>query len=346
MNMTRRLIAERIILLLLFISLACSAGRKLQFQRPGQPGLAGIKRLAVAPCTGLKEAPQFGKRLVRQLKEIDYFHLIADEKFDSLLQAHNLSLTQLEHADSSQLKEYGNLLKIDGLLFCDLRALAMDFEAQGTEKVEREVWTGEYERDELGEIIFQENENGEKVKKKKLKVKILDQQFQIRKAQIEVFFRLVDVDVGGLIKSWDKVEYYVDNSTLGQQSEQLPTEDEIKDMLISRLIDSFVSEISPKLHFVSYPLETGFAEIDSGAVYARLGEWDTALNIWEQVEKKYPNNASVYYNIGMAYEATGDYKSAEMHYLKASLFNTEEKLYKKAVKRIKEIWAEKENIVE
>ena len=87
--------------------------------------------------------------------------------------------------------------------------------------------------------------------------------------------------------------------------------------------------------------ETGIAQIDSGAVYARQNQWDKALVCWKQTEEKNPDNAKVFYNLGLAFEAQGNYKMAEINYVKASLLDIENKLYTKAIENIQKIWIEK-----
>ncbi|OQX96783.1 hypothetical protein B6I21_00080 [candidate division KSB1 bacterium 4572_119] len=329
-------------LFFLIAFLFCSSGNKLRFQRPGQVSFAGIKRLVVAPCAGKKIARDLDKRLADELKKTNYFSLYFDHDINEKLWQHQLTYKKIAESDSQTCAQIGGWLKADGMLFPELKMLELEFEAQGMEKVEKEVWTGEYERNKFGEIIEEEDSSGVKTKKKRLKVKILDQKFQLRKARIEVFFRLIDFEVGAIISSWDKVEHYIDNTIIGEQIQELPSEREIERLLIDKVVTDFVAEIGPKLEIVRRPIETGFAEIDSGAVYARQNKWEKALEIWENAELAHPNSAKVYYNIGLALEALGDYKTSEMNYLKASLLDIENKLYQKAIKNIQKIWNEKE----
>ncbi len=339
--MPKKVIAA--ILLFFFIVWgSCSSGLTFRFLKPGQIHFAGIKRLAIAPCTGLKEAGKLQDRLNQKLEETHYFSLLYDKNISDLLWQHQLTYQKIAEADSQTLSEIGGWLKVDGMLFTELKTLEIEFVAEGLEKIEKKVWTGEYERDEFGEIIEIEDSTGQKIKKKKLKVKILNQKFQLRQAKIEVYFRLLDFELGRIIGSWDKVEHYVENTALTEAPPKLLTEEAIKDLLINRAIDEFVKEIGPQIEFVKRHIESGFAQLDSGVVYAKKNLWEKAIAFWEQAEKTNPTDARVYYNLGLAYEALGDYKSAEMHYFKASLLNPENKRYRKAIDNIKKIWIEKE----
>ncbi|MDW7682222.1 MAG: hypothetical protein SCK70_16785, partial [bacterium] len=213
---------------LFLLMIACAGGAQLMFQHPGQISFAGIKRLAVAPVTGAKQALQLEQRLLEELEAIDFYHLVYGKELSSRLEPHQMNYRTIAGLDSQSLAEIGEWLKADGILFTDLKSLEMEFEAQGSEQIEKKVWTGEYERNQFGEIIEEEDSSGVKIKKKKLKLKILDQNFQIRKATIEVIFRLVEFRSAMTVGLWDKVEHYIDNTVIGNQSETLQDEPQIK----------------------------------------------------------------------------------------------------------------------
>jgi len=321
--------------------LSCAAGVKLQFRQPAHISLAGIKRLAIAQGTGLKEASLLESKLIAKLDSIDYYFLFDKTELKDSLNRHQLTYQQIFESDSAALIDIGNQLDLDAMLFTELKVLEVDLEAVGSEDVEQKVWTGDYERNESGEIIEEENSNGEKVKKKKLKVKILEQPFQIRTATIEVLFKLIDFQLGSLFDSWEIVRNYVDNTLIGKESENLPNEREIKNILLDKAAHSLVEQIAPIDKIVKRQVETITAQPDSGAIYARQNEWNKALRYWKQVEANYPENAKVFYDLGLAYEAQGNYKMAEINYVKASLVDIENKMYLNALENIQKIWLEK-----
>lgn len=320
---------------------SCASGLKLQFQQPAHVSLAGVKRLAIAPCTGVKEASALEEKLVLDLDSLNYFLLFDKNKLSDTLRQHQLTYSQIALSDSASLIKIGEELYLDAMLFSDLKILELEIEAHGSEKIERKVWTGEYERDEFGEILTEKNADGVEVKRKKMKVKILDQQFQIRKASIDVFFRFVDFQMGTVFGAWNIVENYVDNTLIGKDSENLPDENQIKDILINRALKKLLGEIAPKITNVKRPIETGIAALDSGVVFARNNQWDEALKVWQRAEETHPTNAKVYYNLGLALEAQGNFRAAEMQYLSASLLDINNKLYEKALGNIQKIWIAK-----
>ncbi|NOZ61201.1 MAG: hypothetical protein GXO74_05930 [Calditrichaeota bacterium] len=338
--------ARQILLIVILMILigACASGIKLQFTRPGQIAFAGIKRLVVAPVTGIRQASQFEEKLVAELEKSGFYTILRDADVRKALLRHGVTYDDIAAADSLRLSEVASWLQADGILFCELKDLDINYLALGSEKVEKLVWTGEYERDEFGEIVMEQDSTGAQVKKKKLKVKFIEQKFQLRDAKAEAVFRLVDFQVGRIIGSWDKEEHYIEDIVEGDRSQKFRSENDIKQMLMEKVIREFVQEIGPRIEFVKRQPEGGIAELDSSIVFARQNDWTRTLKILNRAEEKYPNNASVYFDIGLAQEAVGDYKLAEMYYLKAGLLAPENRKYRKAVKRIRKVWAEKEKM--
>ncbi|OQX87259.1 hypothetical protein B6D60_04240 [candidate division KSB1 bacterium 4484_87] len=320
---------------------ACASGIKLQFTRPGQIAFAGIKRLVVAPVTGIRQAPRFEEELVAALGKTGFYTILRDADVRNILLKHGVTYDDIAAADSLRMSDVAVWLQADGILFCELKDLDISYMALGAEKVERLVWTGEYERDEFGEIVMVQDSSGAMIKKKKLKIKFIDQKFQLRDAKVEVAFRLIDFQIGRIIGTWNKEEHYIENIVEGDKFQEFRSEKEIKQMLMDKVIREFVQEIGPRIEFVKRQPEGGIAELDSGIVFAQQNNWEKALDVWSRAEDKYPNNASVYFDVGLAHEAVGNYKMAEMYYLKAGLLAPKQKKYRKAVSRIRKIWDDK-----
>ena len=77
--------------------------------------------------------------------------------------------------------------------------------------------------------------------------------------------------------------------------------------------------------------------VKQGVVLAEQGAWKEAIQVWEQLIHDEPDNASAYYNLGVAYESLGDLKSLKMAgqlYERAASSQNRE-LYAEAVTRIK-----------
>ena len=336
--MWRKILAA-VILIIIGDFFSCSSGVKLQFQQPGQDHLIGIKRLVIAPCDGADEAGLLCNFLTTLIKQTDYFELFDSNKFSAALEQEQLSYEKIKQAGLNS--QVGKLLNVNGVIFSELKSLEISADEQGVEKVEKNVWTGEYERDANGTIIEELSPTGEKTKKKKYKHQLVDQHYRFRKAKIEASFQLVNLQQGSSIVTRELTENYVSDKIIREENQKAPSDDEIKNTIALNIVQKFFDEIAPKAITVKRVIEMGTALIDSGAIYAKTGQWNRAREYWDQAQKVYPADARVLYNMGLAFEAQGDYKSAVIYYKKASLLNPKKKLYQQAVQNLGNMWQKK-----
>ncbi len=317
---------------------SCSSGNRLRFYQPSKQNLVGVRKLVIAPCTESSDAELLCSQLENTLKNTNYFLVFDNSKFSSVLEQYNLTFDSIAQSDTTA--KIGKLLNVDAIIFAKLKNLELLPIEKGSDLVEKMVWTGEYERDETGEIVEVVNEQGQREKQKKFKLQPVDQHYQIRKAQIEADFSLIDLKKGEPIFSHAISENYDSGKIVRDEDQTLPKDEVVKRQLALKVNRRFLSEIAPEQIEVKRVVEGGPTLIDSGAVYAKNGEWRDAMKMWEQAKKLYPANASVYYNLGLASEAQGDYESAEIYYRKAALLNSKSKQYQKAIENIRSMWQE------
>lgn len=330
-----------VILFLMFIVnlLVCSSRIKLQFQQPAKKDLIGFKRLVVAPCDGTEEAGLLCGFLTEMIEQADYFELFDRNKFTMALDQNQLTYEKIKQADS--LVQIGNLLNVNGIIFSELKSLEILRDLEGVDKVEKMVWTGEYERDQHGEIIEEESESGEIIKKKKFKLETVDHHYRIRRAKIETNFQLIDLQKGASIIAQQLVDSLTTEKIIREENHKAPSDDEMKNAIIQQAAQKFFDQIAPRKIEAKRVIESGSAPVDSGKVYAKAGQWVKARKYWDREQQIHPNDARVQYNLGLACEAMGDYKSAEIFYKKASLLNPKNKLYQKAIEKLRKVWQEK-----
>jgi len=316
--------------------LSCSSGIKLQFQQPAQDRLVGIKQLVIAPCKDSDDAALICSFLRANLDQINYFESFDQNKFSLALEQNQLSYEKIRQADS--LGQIGKLLNVDGVIFSEVKKLEILPDELSVEKVQKSVWTGEYERDESGQILEEASPTGEMVKKKKYKLQTVDQHVRIRNAVIAVNFQLLDLQKGSMALSKELTENYTSGKLIKEESQKIPTDDEIKRTLAAKIVRNFIAGIAPKIFATKRVIEKGTALIDSGAVHAKNGQWKKAEKFWDRALKLTPTDARVYYNLGLAFEAQGEYDSAERYYKQASLLNTKKKLYQQAIQNLRKRW--------
>lgn len=336
--MRRRIL---VVLAMVFIVnlMVCSSRIRLQFHQPSKKDLIGIKRLVIAPCEGTDEAGLLCGFLKEMVEQADYFELFDRNKFTMALEQNQLTYEKIKQADS--LVQIGILLNVNGIIFCELKSLKTLRDEQGVDKVEKMVWTGEYERDQQGEIIEEMNESGEITKKKKFKLQTVDHHYRIRKAKIKANFKLIDLQKAAAIVTQELVDSLASEKIIREENQKAPSDDEMKNAIIQRAVQKFFTQIAPRKITTKRVIESGAVPIDSGIVYAKNGQWIKAMDFWDRSQRINPNNPRIQYNLGLACEAMGDYNSAEIFYKKASLLNPKKKLYQKAIQKLRKVWQEK-----
>lgn len=334
--MMRQVVRWIIPLWLFACLLNCSSQSRLIFQQPAGRQVVGLKRLAIAPIEGAAEADLIYRLLDEKLRQDDYFEIADPNNIQVTLARYQLTFEQIKQLDT--LRPAASLLDIDGIIFLSVKSFKILPDEHGQEMVAKNVWTGEYERDQFGQIIEEPGPNGELVKKKKIKLQTVEQHYTIRQANAQVLFQLIDLKNRAIAISRSIESNYRSEKVIKEESQRAPTDEEIKRTLAIDVVNQIVSHIAPRKVGVKRAIEAGTALLDSGAVLARQGQWRQAQQVWLEAERQTPTDARVYYNLGLAAEAQGRFSEAEIYYKKAALLNPKRKLYQAAAKRIREFW--------
>jgi len=130
-----------------------------------------------------------------------------------------------------------------------------------------------------------------------------------------------------------------DKSCSGARAE-LKSESELLQNAMEVAAQKIVAAVSPtRVKMKIVLMEGGSSDNELGIDFFMDGLPDQAMNIWTQVVE---NNSSkqartaAYHNIGVAYEAQGDLKTAFDHYAEASSLNPKEKKHRVALKRLQD----------
>ena len=305
------------------------ASEKIQIYKPAREELWGIKKIAIASVDDEKTVFTL---LDIKLRQTNFFLVSQPENIENKL--HQAGLTIEDLADTQKSKQVSEILAVDALLFAKVTDCHVDPDITGEEQVKKQIWTGKYQRDKNDKII-EENIDGKLVKKKLFEEKIINQKYRIRKGICSITFNLIDGQSGKVAVSTIVSKKYDSGKIPEEEIKSSPSPDQVERKLSVEAIADFVKYISPKLESVKRNIEAGDGFIDEGKIYALEGLWTEALEAWLKGERMFPNNSGVYYNIGLAYEALGEYEQAEIYYKKAMLIK-DKKQYKKALKNIRD----------
>lgn len=314
-----------------FLLAGCSQKTAIQFTKPAEIDVGGIKRIAIMDFRGPENSGSNAASVfASKLFGTGFYTIVERAELQKILEEHALSLSGV--VDPETAVQAGNLLGVQGVVVGDVLAYRCE-DRRGREKEKRQVWTGEYEKDKEGNYVYEKNIFGKKVRKKVYRDEWVDVEVLTREANVSLSFRLIDVQSGQIIATREASHSY--NKKVKTEQESLPPKDNILTDLGVRCINDFVRVLAPHPETVMAEFAGGGGEVDKGIEFARNGLWDKAQDIWQGVIEKDAQHHAAWYNLGLALEARGLYNDARDAYDRAVNLKPKS-LYIKALKRIRD----------
>jgi len=156
-----------------------------------------------------------------------------------------------------------------------------------------------------------------------------------RYALASVNFTMDDLATGKTLTSVTLTEEYDSDSdekskkiskALGFSSDDLPPPDQILTHLIAACVEQFVQKISPHSVTVVEKMEKGKSKIvETGNKLARTGAYDEALQCYRRALEARDDDDGAMFNMGLIYEAKGQFAEADQRYSKAFAIKANEK---------------------
>ncbi|MBI4727004.1 tetratricopeptide repeat protein [candidate division TA06 bacterium] len=282
--------------------------------------IPAIKRVAVVDFVdpyNRNLGPGVGNVLVSKLAEQGYYEMVEREKIQSVMSEHKFNLTGA--VDPGTVKQLGGLLGVDAIITGEILAYKVET-SKRMEKVERKEGTGRYEEVERKNIFTGKKY---KVKEEIMKTVLVDEERTTKSGTVSINYRLIDIASGKVAASKSQSASY--NKWF---KDNVPGDDQILSGLLTAVTDSFVGDISP--HYVNVTKRLLKSKADPsqiGAKYAKAGDWQRAVEIWERSAASLPGDPGLWHNIGVAYEALGSYDKALESYKKASDLDPANEMY-------------------
>jgi curli biogenesis system outer membrane secretion channel CsgG len=332
-----------VLLLSVCLLLSCAAPKTaLRVMRPAEVDMSDYRKIAIADFQGPgRSGSQAASILTSEIFKSDYFDILERQQMKKILQEQAFSLTGA--VDVTTAAEIGKMLGVEALILGEVTSYSAE-DLEGTEKVKKKVWTGEYEKDEAGNIIYEKNILGMKSKKKKYKEEFVDEPYVVRSASVAVSFRVVAVETAELLAVKSNSSSYNKKATGTDEIGRLPAKESILENLTSKVVDTFVRQIAPFYATITKKFEKGSGASKQAIKMAQNGLWDKAREIFEREAQIRPTPEN-YYNLGICYEALGKYDMAEKQY-EAALSLKAKELYIKAVADIRRLKEEREILQE
>lgn len=206
---------------------------------------------------------------------------------------------KIEGMDPKDMLVIGGKPKVDAVIRGEVSAYYVDV-ARSTKKVQREVVSGYRTEYYMEDGVQKSKEVPIKVKKDFV------EPYVVKKAQVDFS---VDVQNEKEKKSIGQGRFKNESSedAVGDSDiARLSSDNSMLTSILDGLTKAFVNEMAP--HEVRYTIKLEkVAACKDAHKQAKKGVWDEALACWQGV---YPETASTKYNIGVFYEAAGDYEEA------------------------------------
>ncbi len=288
---------------------------------PNNPEVSKYKTIAFLPFKG-KNGDLFSLELESKVKNLSIngkpiFKVIDRQNLKTILSEQKLSLSGL--VDESKAIKIGKLLGVSG------------------------IWTGAVLKNNVSIYPFYERRFkclDEKCKKTK--------EYLVRcyrkEANFSFIARLLDVSTGEVVysknnKGFASGEYCLDSGyTVSSQY--------LLNLAKERAIKKFLKDIAPYKTYYSLKIKEdieGISEKDEETFKNSL-DWidakdlNKACDIWKKLLKKYPNNITLLYNLGVCYETKNNLTKAYTFYKKAyNLLSKPDEDVINALNRIKKL---------
>jgi tetratricopeptide (TPR) repeat protein len=327
-----------LLLIICLFMASCSKTAWIEITKPADYNVSDLKRLAVVDFSGPGNSGGItADKFTSQLWSTNYFSLLERKELQKILEEHALQMSGV--VNDSTVVEFGKILGVDGLIVGSVNAYNVE-DKRGKEKVKEQVWTGAYEKDKEGNYIYEKTAFG-KQKKKIYKEELVDKEYINREASVGLSFRLVSIQTAEIRASGSQTESFSHKYYPGQDN--IPAREVLLNELTDQVIKKFIPTISPYKIKVSRTFEKGNEEVNTGIELARNNLWDKAAAIWEKETQRDIGNAAAYYNLGIAYEVSGDLDRAEQAYESALKIKTKD-MYMKALSQIRQRKVEQEKL--
>ncbi len=277
-----------LITLLLFLYACGTTKLMVPVTRPAEINLNKFKTIAIGEIRG-KGGEDLAEDLTAKIFRSGRFEVLDRQHLNKLLSEHNLSFSGLVNPETSA--ELGQLLGTSALIF------------------------GRVSKYEYTEDITKENWES---KDKKGRVSRHTTYTRIGRIEMDASLQITDLTTGKIvaIKNIQK-----SNGEKKSADDQYPPAIDKNKWLrwgYQAVANEFMKMIAPYKEMVSVNLlkDGDMPELEKGINFAKIGQWDKAIDYFEKAIKNYKTNLEVeihkaYFNLGVACEYNYQFDKAE-----------------------------------
>ncbi len=250
--------------------------------RPAEINMGKLKKIAVARVTG-EAALDVEDDLISQLLEARAYEVLDRANIDKILLEYRLSSSDL--IDERTALQIGKMVGAAAFI----SARVSDY------KYDEQVAQGDPYKDKDGKTHVRHTRNGA--------------------AKVTVNFKITDLTTGKYIYSRDVTDVAMAQTFAVDGRPGRIDDDEMLKSARRNVVRKFVNKISPHWENVNvrFLTDSDLPELESGVSYAKIREWDRAIELFQSAAAKYAghkNQHKAYYNLGVAYEYSSQFSDA------------------------------------
>jgi len=250
--------------------------------RPAEINMGKLKKIAVARVTG-EAALDVEDDLISQLLEARTYEVLDRVNIEKILLEYRLSSSDL--IDERTALQIGKMVGAAAFI----SARVSDY------KYDEQVAQGDPYKDKDGKTHVRHTRNGA--------------------AKVTVNFKITDLTTGKYIYSRDVTDVATAQTFAVDGRPGRIDDDEMLKSARRNVVRKFVNKISPHWENVNvrFLTDSDLPELESGVSYAKIREWERAIELFQSAGEKYAGHKSrhkAYYNLGVAYEYSSQFGDA------------------------------------
>jgi tetratricopeptide (TPR) repeat protein len=325
-----------LVILALTTCLSCAPGLRVPGITPAGVGWEGIRDIALLKFDG-----QYGEtvrhHIHNRLADVRYFNSLDTAAYPVL---DEISYDMVEGAKA---------LYITGDLHADLvigaRVTGAVNDTHGTDQVQVEEGTGYYKKEK--------NIHGQWVEVEIKRTVIRSLPYVIRQASLTIDYRVFEMDTGRIAAAGAFEENYNDkiggdkwHASTNHKPGEIPTPAATIDEFSAKIATRLVAKLSRMkvADLVKFD-KSGNRKVRRGVALARDGDWEDAIELWQEEISSEPTSAAALYNLGVAHESIGDLENLRTAidlYEKAAGYG-DNTLYADAIARVQRMIQQSDN---
>lgn len=282
--MTRKIWFLGLVFLPLLIGCAAKTFNA-RITRPAEVNLKGYSKIAIGEITG-KGGTEVSEDLTQALFESGRFEVLDRQHLARIMQEHKLGVSDV--VDASTAAQLGKFIGTAALVFGRVSVYKYDEELSHDDWMSKE---GKSHRDYTRKGT----------------------------ASVTANLQVVDVETGRIlaIKKLDS-EYYSTKNTRDKLPESIDP-DPLFASARRSIARKFMKMIAPYQEMVKVTLlkSKEVPSLEKGIAFAKRGDWEEALKVFEEASKSNPDDSKVWFDLGVAYEFVGEFRQAELALKKA-----------------------------